>query len=166
VMIYRWQAGEILSDATLEASLGLTQFSTIEDWLRQTYGSPVLEIGKEYYSIRIKSYATDRDARRAPGGECRAVPDGTRSGAGRADGGFSAPHRRSDVATMNRWDVEPLWMLFEPPPEPEPTPEPESPRQPEPTRRPIPRDRHGLKGLDQMKSLFAVVNRGHLRHRR
>jgi hypothetical protein len=48
MMIYHWQAGEVVPDATLEEQLGVRQHATIEDWLRQTYGSSVLEIGKEY----------------------------------------------------------------------------------------------------------------------
>jgi hypothetical protein len=74
------------------------------------------------------------------------------------------------------WAAEPYWQWWqaqmappEPPPHPEPAQEP-APSEPEPTqaptRREIPRDAKALRGLDQMKSLFAVVNRGHLRHRR
>jgi hypothetical protein len=61
MMMYRWQAGEIVPDATLEERLGVTAHTTIADWLKQRYGGPVLEIGKEYYSIWMKTYPSQHD---------------------------------------------------------------------------------------------------------
>jgi hypothetical protein len=61
MMVYRWQAGEILPDATLKDTLGLAPDADLDAWIYDAYGLPVLEIGKEYYSIRIRGYVAEHD---------------------------------------------------------------------------------------------------------